>query len=49
MATILGGVTLVITPTLALAGDQVAKILGREDLQNIHVIHLNDIKSPEHK
>jgi hypothetical protein len=36
MATILGGDTLVITPTLALAGDKVAKILGREDLQNIH-------------
>jgi superfamily II DNA helicase RecQ len=49
MATILGGDTLVITPTLALAGDKVAKILGREDLQNMHVIHLNDMKTPEHK
>jgi superfamily II DNA or RNA helicase len=49
MATILGDVTLVITPTLEPAGDQVAKILGRDDLQNIHVIHLNDTETPEHE
>jgi hypothetical protein len=48
MATTLGGDMLVITQTLALAGDKMAKVLGREDLQNIHVIHVNDIKTPEH-
>jgi hypothetical protein len=47
MATILGDVTLVITPTLEPAGDQVAKILGRDDLENIHVMHLNDTETPE--